>query len=141
MATLKERLEVGPQDKKYSGLLNPLISAALGAIFLCLKMSIYFWSYPLSWAFNLFNYAVRTFRVLLTFLVGGLQGVFRSLGVGVFGEKIHYAVLKENGQYLKLPNKTLEDVFTCQLYDYSIRSNFRLIQNSLAFPTWTMIFE
>ena len=109
------------------GILSSAINGVLMAIFSCFKLSLYFWSYPLVWALDLFHYIFKILRVLLSFIVGGLQAVFRSLGVGVFGEKIHYAILKENGQYLKLPGKTLEDVFTCQLYDYSIRSKIEII--------------
>ena len=111
------------------GLVRSIVNGLLMVVFACIKVSVYFWSYPLSWAFDLFNYFIRMGSVVLTFFVGGLQGVFRSLGVGVFGEKIHYAVLKENGQYLKMSNKTLEDIFTCQLYDYSIRSILFHIQS------------
>jgi len=59
--------------------------------------------------------------------MNGIIGVQKKLSIGTFAEKIHYAVLKENGQYLKLANKTLEEIFTCQLYDYGIRSTLRMI--------------
>ena len=79
------------------------------------------------WAFDALSYLAKAARVVLSFVVGGLQNVFKTLGIGAFGEKIHYAIIKENGQYLKIDGKSVEDIFTCQLYDYSIRSNNAII--------------
>jgi hypothetical protein len=63
----------------------------------------------------------------ITFIMNGIQGVQRTLQISSFAEKLHYAILKKNGQYLKLENKSLEEIFTCQLYDYGIRSIDMLI--------------
>lgn len=50
----------------------------------------------------------KILKLGLAFIMNGIQGVQKTLRIGTFAERIHYAVLKENGQYLKLSNKTLE---------------------------------
>ena len=54
----------------------------------------------------------------------GFYSILNNFRKGCFSEKIHYAVLKENGLYLKISGLTLEEAFTSQLYDYAIRSSF-----------------
>lgn len=85
MPTKSDKVYTSPPQEKYTGFAGSVLNGLLMVFFACIKISIYFWSYPLSWALDLFNYVIRMGRVLLTFFVGGLQGVFRSLGIGVFG--------------------------------------------------------
>lgn len=66
---------------------------------------------PITYMFNLgaslLDLFCKVARLGLTFVMNGIHGVQKALRMGTFDEKIHYAVLKENGQYLKLQNKTL----------------------------------
>jgi hypothetical protein len=57
---------------------------------------------------SVFDLFCKILRLGLAFIMNGIQGVQKTLRIGTFAERIHYAVLKENGQYLKLSNKTLE---------------------------------
>ena len=100
----------------------------LGFIFvsqLCLTPFLYI----INWSFKLLSYFVKGVSLLFTLIFTGVDGVMKKIGRHYHANEINYAVLKENGQYLKLEGESLEAVLVCQLYDYTIRSNFSNIQN------------
>lgn len=98
-----------------------IIDTCFRLIYMGVNAMFFICRLPLFLAVGFIQLMGKFLQLVLTFLIEGIQGVQRALRVGTYAEKIHYAVLKENGQYLKL-NKTLEEIFTCQLYDYCLRS-------------------
>ena len=64
-------------------------------------------AFPFYLAVSILEITGKLVKLALTFFMNGIIGVQKKLSIGTFAEKIHYAVLKENGQYLKLANKTL----------------------------------
>lgn len=70
------------------------LQAALVAAFSFIKIAVCVLYYPLILFVTCLTGLTKLGRVLLSFVVGGLQGVFKSLGMGVFGEKVYYAILK-----------------------------------------------
>jgi len=98
-----------PTEEK--SLVGNLVYRALDLIF----MALYGWvklifvpiTFILNFAMSIIGFVAKIAKLGLTFVMNGIHGVQKTLRIGAFAEKIHYAVLKENGQYLKLPNKTL----------------------------------
>ena len=78
------------------------IQYACTAMEVWLKIVFVVLSYPIIWALECIKWVIKPIRVVLAFIVGGLQAVLKTLGIGIFGEKVYYAILKENGQYLKI---------------------------------------
>ena len=76
---------ISPLPEKQTGFVSTMLNGFFAGIFMCFKISVSIWIYPLSWTLDLFNYVLKMARFLLAFIIGGLQGVFKSLGVGVFG--------------------------------------------------------
>lgn len=64
----------------------------------------------------------RLISIVCTFFIAGIEGARERINRHYHADEIHYAVLKGNGQYLKLSGETLEAVLVTQLYDYTIRS-------------------
>ena len=96
-------------------------------VYLAVKVMISPITFVFNFCIGLFEFCLKIVKLGLTFIMNGIQGVQKTLRIGTFAERIHYAILKENGQYLKLNNKTLEEIFTSQLYDYGIRSTHSFI--------------
>lgn len=91
-----------------SGLVDKFLDLPLLIFSWLLKIALTPFIFFLSITSFLLSFVGKVLKLGLTFFLTGIQGVQRTLKIGAFAEKIHYAILKENGQYLKLVNKTLE---------------------------------
>ena len=94
------------------------------------------WLYLANWGLKMLYALGKFISIIFTFFITGIEGVRKRITRHYHANEIHYAVLKGNGQYLKLNGLSLEAVLVTQLYDYTIRS---IIFNYIEFMSLSQI--
>lgn len=77
-----------------SSLTYGLFDTCLYAVYILTKIVLAPITFGLFILTSLLDFCYKLLKLILTFVMTGIQGVQRKLRIGTFAEKIHYAVLK-----------------------------------------------
>ena len=101
MGTQNENIGQRAEDLIRYYLTYFLQTVLMGTIFISQLLLTPF-LYVITFSFRLLTYFIKTVSIIFTLIFSGVDGVRKKINKRYLTNQIYYAVLKGNGQYLKL---------------------------------------